>query len=698
MPRTAALALLLASGAAHAQSYYLDFDRNTGPGAGLPAVPFGGPAGLVGAWRSISSTTPLESSLFATDGLSYGATLVRDADGAFTGFDNANTSGHYESFFDDYQELADGTLVFTFNNLAPATYAVYTAAVHPGNAANRTTVVLDNPEESCQISQSVGGAIEAAASGRSVLRAGVTHALHVKRVIAGYPLIVRVSDGFQSTAVINGIQLVRLPGPRLRMYVKANAAGANDGSSWDNAFTDLQFALDAAHAAGGLNSEIWVAAGIYTPTDGTDRTATFSVADGLHIYGGFAGTETDLSQRTAPLSHGTYLSGAIGGSASTDNSYNVVTLDNVGSNTLVDGFYIARGYCNGGPWNGHGGGMVINYATSPTVRNCDFTTNTASLGGAALYLKNATTHVINCTFYRGDVDNGAGGAIESVGPIQTTLTLQNSRFLGNHALGDGGAIYTNFVHADIANCIFSGNSSDNEGGAIKSVGDTQSLRVVNCTFSRNTAGDNAGGIYVSGGLDVELHNSILWGNTGGLPNTLPNQQISVNTGSGSTLTASFNTIQGQNGDPLFVNAAGADGIPGNFDDDCHLLQGSPAVDYADAAQLPQDIGDVDDDGDAIEQIPLDLDGQPRRIDIPSSANTGLGLPPLDRGCYELQLSQWCFANCDNSAVAPVLNVNDFVCFQSRFASASPYADCDHSGTLNVNDFVCFQSAFAAGCP
>jgi hypothetical protein len=57
----------------------------------------------------------------------------------------------------------------------------------------------------------------------------------------------------------------------------------------------------------------------------------------------------------------------------------------------------------------------------------------------------------------------------------------------------------------------------------------------------------------------------------------------------------------------------------------------------------------------------------------------------------------CYANCDQSTQTPVLNVNDFVCFQSRFAAADPYADCDHSMTLNVNDFVCFQAAFAAGC-
>ena len=63
-------------------------------------------------------------------------------------------------------------------------------------------------------------------------------------------------------------------------------------------------------------------------------------------------------------------------------------------------------------------------------------------------------------------------------------------------------------------------------------------------------------------------------------------------------------------------------------------------------------------------------------------------------------SQPCYANCDLSTQQPVLNVNDFICFQQRFAAADPYANCDGSTMpplLNVNDFVCFQTRFAAGC-
>jgi hypothetical protein len=61
----------------------------------------------------------------------------------------------------------------------------------------------------------------------------------------------------------------------------------------------------------------------------------------------------------------------------------------------------------------------------------------------------------------------------------------------------------------------------------------------------------------------------------------------------------------------------------------------------------------------------------------------------------------CYANCDGSTTAPVLNVNDFICFQSKFAANDPWANCDQSTQppiLNVNDFICFQTKFAAGCP
>jgi len=60
-----------------------------------------------------------------------------------------------------------------------------------------------------------------------------------------------------------------------------------------------------------------------------------------------------------------------------------------------------------------------------------------------------------------------------------------------------------------------------------------------------------------------------------------------------------------------------------------------------------------------------------------------------------------YANCDQSTLPPILNVNDFVCFLTRYAASDPWANCDGSTVpplLNVNDFICFQQKYAAGCP
>ncbi|MBL9032164.1 MAG: choice-of-anchor J domain-containing protein [Phycisphaerae bacterium] len=61
----------------------------------------------------------------------------------------------------------------------------------------------------------------------------------------------------------------------------------------------------------------------------------------------------------------------------------------------------------------------------------------------------------------------------------------------------------------------------------------------------------------------------------------------------------------------------------------------------------------------------------------------------------------CWANCDSSTAAPILNIADYVCFLNRFAAGDTRANCDASTSppvLNVADFVCFNNRFQAGCP
>jgi hypothetical protein len=88
--------------------------------------------------------------------------------------------------------------------------------------------------------------------------------------------------------------------------------------------------------------------------------------------------------------------------------------------------------------------------------------------------------------------------------------------------------------------------------------------------------------------------------------------------------------------------------------------------------------------------------------VPLGSETRLGIDRDLNGTLDRdQLDAACYANCDVSHAPPILNVADFTCFLTRFASNDPYANCDASvnpPVLNVADFTCFLTKFAAGCP
>ena len=152
------------------------------------------------------------------------------------------------------------------------------------------------------------------------------------------------------------------------IYVDNDAVtGSNTGMSWENAYSDLQDALERAGA--GCGSEIWVAAGTYKPTqNASDPDATFQLVNGVPLYGGFAGTETSREQRNW-LTNETILTGDIDDDGN-GNVQHVVKAANVGQETFVDGFTITKGndigvYCNVG---------------SPTIKNNTIQQNNCGVG------------------------------------------------------------------------------------------------------------------------------------------------------------------------------------------------------------------------------------------------------------------------------------------------------------------------------
>ncbi len=312
------------------------------------------------------------------------------------------------------------------------------------------------------------------------------------------------------------------------IYVDADAAGANDGSSWADAYKYLQDALADANSAD-KPVEIRVAQGIYKPDQGADvpypptwpanldYRATFNLINGVTIKGGYAGfAEPDPNFRDIEL-YKTILSGDLNGDdvdvndpgdlfdapKRGDNSSNVVTGSNTDATAVLDGFIITAGYWrlplyeprNADPPGG--AGMYIS-SGSPTIINCILTANaTNGLGGGMNNLRGNPT-LVNCTFTKNFA--GRGGGIHNWQTSQhSNPILIDCTFNNNYTNHDGGGMYNYASNPMLTDCIFTHNSafwpysgSNTEGGGMYNRNSSPVLN--DCTFIENSA-DNGGGMY-----------------------------------------------------------------------------------------------------------------------------------------------------------------------------------------------------------
>ena len=268
-----------------------------------------------------------------------------------------------------------------------------------------------------------------------------------------------------------------------RIYVKWNAAGGN-GTSWADAYTDLQSALSAAVTG----DQIWVAAGVYKPTATGDRYQSFQMKNGVAIYGGFVGTETSRSQRNW-ATHITTLSGDIGILGNnTDNCYHVISNPSGLDNTAVlDGFTIIGGNANGSGNFVFGGGL-FNNQSSPTITNCTFSGNSGTWGGGMYNYQSSSPTVTNCTFSGNSASSGGGMHNYMSFTIVTACT-----FTSNSATY-GAGMYIYYDSPKITACLFTGNIASQDGGGMEIWQDAYPV-ITNCTFSGNSAGGYGGGIF-----------------------------------------------------------------------------------------------------------------------------------------------------------------------------------------------------------
>ncbi len=126
--------------------------------------------------------------------------------------------------------------------------------------------------------------------------------------------------------------------PEATRYYVAKTGDGTTGLDWAKAFTNVQDALNTASSG----DEIWVATGVYTP--GINETDSFNLVPGTEVYGGFAATETLLTERDWETNV-TVLSGDIGTAGNNaDNSLHVIRNNDLDSTAILDGFIIQNGH------------------------------------------------------------------------------------------------------------------------------------------------------------------------------------------------------------------------------------------------------------------------------------------------------------------------------------------------------------------
>ncbi|MCQ0113106.1 beta strand repeat-containing protein, partial [Zhouia amylolytica] len=430
-----------------------------------------------------------------------------------------------------------------------------------------------------------------------------------------------------------------------RLYVDSNATtGSNDGTSWTNAFTNLQDALNCIDEG----EEIWVASGTYHPNSAPGTTLTnptefyFWMNKNIKLKGSY-----NPATNTQDFTNPSILSGDLG----TTNTVHVLVTTNLNNTALVEGFTITKGaaiYHSGTITIGgqvihyNRGGGIYNASSSPIFKNITISENKAQYGGGGMYNDSSSPAIVNLLSinntvrgrYGGNSDSNAygGGMLNSA----SSPTITNATFAYNTVRGgdgemvvpgvgkDGGSGHGGGIHneanslATITNTVFIYNSAAGGGSQFGSAGagygagifnESSPSSLVNVTFNNNSATTNGGGMH-SNVSNTTLYNTVFYGNG-----------ADISSSGGSTFMGADNFSENYTGtgftqltaNPFLAPALpkGKDGIWATPDDGLRLIATSPAVDTGNNANLPTDSFDLDGDGNTTEKIPYDIAGEDR---------------------------------------------------------------------------------------
>ncbi|GAB6011712.1 choice-of-anchor Q domain-containing protein [Viscerimonas tarda] len=312
---------------------------------------------------------------------------------------------------------------------------------------------------------------------------------------------------FLSLALIALLTLMSSTAQNIR-YVKPDGTG--NGTTWELASNDLQAIINLSD----VGDRIWMAKGAYTAPAGNG----FVLKEGVSIYGGFTGDETELYLAPDTVNNKTILK-------SEGNGRVLTQLANFGADTECAGLIITGGNATNAVFEPkNGGGAYIMGGT--TLRYCIVKNNVASFStvgnGGGIY--NNTGTIVNCvvSYNKGSSAIGYGGGICNLGLLLNSIISDN---LGG-GLGIGGGIFNTRTFSGqektgvVSNCLIFNNTAGevgNTGGGVVNLSILINSTIVNnCgVIDDKSVSANIGGVYNDGGPSGGgfAYNNIIWGNT-----------------------------------------------------------------------------------------------------------------------------------------------------------------------------------------
>ncbi len=361
--------------------------------------------------------------------------------------------------------------------------------------------------------------------------------------VTAYPGLVP-DDGLEFTAVsTNNPGGTNVAFTSAAQHVSLAGDDARSGRSWHLAKRTIAAAISAAPNGG----EIWVAEGVYH-----ELLALY----GRQLYGGFAGTEVDRSQRDWRV-HAAVLDGDAAALEPLGLFPGTMVLmgDAATNRACLDGLTIMNGAANS-----TGGGVYVEPYSSPVIAHCRFLTNSAALGGGIYCGHDSLPAIVGNDFEQNYAWLGGALYLDS---HCTPQMLANNLVVNNRSDDGAAGLYSNGDQVTVANNTFVGNEVIFGGAG--AVGFNAGSAVVR----NNIMAFNTGGIAIEGPASVVESSNCIFANADA---------------DFSGMSADVSDVLQ---DPACRDVAGQD---------FHLRPTSPCVDAGDDSAIP---------------MPVDFEGHPR---------------------------------------------------------------------------------------